>query len=468
VAVAGVGNRIGRVPYGFGEGVRLLKPSELFTKIPGLHGRAAYSRCKTTVFTCVLLWGLYDALTRTHAAWPQLFGSDHAARGLFGRFASVPQTPQRGRKSQQLAGAERHEMINSTATSARTLFFSGKTAAQGCGFAAVALLAAGMAQPAAALVINPIFDGSITSLANAGTIEAAFNTVAHDFASQFTSTAQINVNVSWGSVGGQPLASNAVAASTQWIYGYYTYSQVKSWLTNASLSNPSNTALAMAVANLPATDPAGVSKYVIPSSEAKVLGVISPTKASSDGSIGFGVSTSGYDFNPADGIAIGTYDFQAVAAHELDEVLGRISGLYNTAPTYRTVFDLFRYTSPGVLSFSYYDAAYFSIDGGRTNLGNFNNLSSGDRGDWLTSSMPTDIQDASIGRGQRKNLTAVDLTGLDVLGYGGSNLGDTAWNSPQLIAFRLIEPVPEPGSLVLLASMLGLLGAAGLRRRLPR
>jgi hypothetical protein len=276
------------------------------------------------------------------------------------------------------------------------------------------------------------------------------------------------VQVSWGSVGGHVLSSGAVASTLSTLYGYYTYGQVKSWLTSAAQSNPSDTALAMAVAHLPATAPPGPTQYAVPSSEAKLLGLISPTQSSLDASIGFAGSPSGYDFDPTNGVAVGTFDFQAVAAHELDEALGRISGIHNTTPTFRTVFDLFRYKSPGVLSYGYYDAAYFSIDGGITNLGNFNNTSGGDRGDWLTLATSTDIQDAFIAKGQRKNLTAVDLTGLDVLGYGGLNLGSTAWNSPQLVVFRLIEPVPEPGSLMLLASMLGLLGAAGLRRRLPR
>jgi hypothetical protein len=349
-------------------------------------------------------------------------------------------------------------MANIAAKMTRALVCGG-AAAKCCGVAALALLAAGTAQPAAALVIHPVFDGSITSQANAAAIEAAFNTVAQDYSGQFANNAQINVQVSWGSVGGHALSNGAVASTLSSLYGYYNYGQVKSWLTSAAQSNPSDTALAIAVANLPPTAPAGPTQYVVPSSEAKLLGLISPTQSSFDASIGFG--RFGYTFDPTNGVAAGTFDFQAVAAHELDEALGRISGFHNTTPTFRTVFDLFRYKAPGVLSFGYYDAAYFSINGGKTNLGKFNNTSSGDRGDWLTLATSTDVQDAAIYKGQRKNLTAVDLTGLDVLGYGGSNLGDTAWQSPQTIAIRLIEPVPEPGSLMLLVSMLGFLGAGG-------
>jgi hypothetical protein len=355
-------------------------------------------------------------------------------------------------------------MINSAVMGARAPFFSGKIAAESCGFAAVVLLATSTVQPAAALVINPVFDSSITSLTNARTIEAAFNAVVQDFASQFTNSAQVNVKVSWGSVGGQILPNNAVGASTSSLYGYYSYSTVKSLLTTVAQSNPLDTSLITAMANLPATAPPGVSKYVVPSSEAKLLGLISPTQTSFDGSIGFAGSTSSYTFDPTNGVAAGTYDFQAVAAHELDEVLGRVSGLVNTIPTYRTVFDLFRYKSPGVLSFSYSEPAYFSVDGGKTNLGDFNNTASGDRSDWLTLAS-ADIQDAFISTGQRKNLTAVDLTGLDVLGYNGLNIGNTDWSMPQTFAFQLVDQVPEPGSLTLLASVLGLLGAGTWRRR---
>src|SRR4051794_11427367 len=105
-------------------------------------------------------------------------------------------------------------MFNSASTHARAPVFISKTAVQRSSLAATALLAASTVQPAVALTINPVFDSSIASRANASTIQTAFNTVAQDFARQFTSNAQINVQVSWGSVGGQKLPGNAVGAST--------------------------------------------------------------------------------------------------------------------------------------------------------------------------------------------------------------------------------------------------------------
>jgi len=312
----------------------------------------------------------------------------------------------------------------------------------------------GLSGAARAVVIHPVYDSSITSLANASQVEAAFNAVAQDYSSSLAAPVTVNVGVSWGSVGGQSLPASAVGASINNLYGYFTYSQVKGFLSTAATNNPSNTALVSALKYMPSTTPAGVSKNVVASSEAKALGLISGTQSSLDGSIGFAGSISNYAFSPGS-VTSGTYDFQAVAAHELDEILGRISGVDSNG-SYRTPFDLFRYGSAGNLSYSYNSNAYFSIDGGKTALGRFNySASGGDRGDWATTSTTSDVQDAFISPGQRKNLLAVDFTALDVLGWGGNNLGNTATATPTKIAFNLISNpagVPEPGSWLMMLS----------------
>ena len=333
----------------------------------------------------------------------------------------------------------------------------------------VATASLGMSGAANALVINPVYDSSITSLSNAALVEAAFNAVAHDYSTQLANPVTVNVGVSWGSVDGQALPSSAVGASVDRLYGYFSYAQVKGFLASSSASNPADTAMAAAIKSLPTTAPSGTSRYLIASSEAKALGLVSANQSSLDGSIGFAGSTSGYSFSPAS-VGSATYDFSAVAAHELDEVLGRISGV-DSKGSYRTPLDLFRYGSAGVLSYGYNSASYFSIDGGKTALGHYNiSASGGDRGDWATTSSSSDVQDAFISRGQRKNLTAVDFTALDVLGWGGSNVGDTSANTPNKIAFSLISnpaAVPEPASWLMMAAGFGVMGMCTRRRRGP-
>src|SRR5262249_36760928 len=146
------------------------------------------------------------------------------------------------------------------------------------------------------------------------------------------------------------LPSNAVGASVDPLYGYYTYAQVKAALAAAALANPTDTTLATALPHMPGPAPSGVSQYVVSSADAQALGLIAGNDPDQDGFIGFAGSTSGYSFNSTGAIAAGTYDFEGVAAHELAEVLGDISGLSSATPTYRTPFDLFRYKTAGNLS----------------------------------------------------------------------------------------------------------------------
>ena len=141
--------------------------------------------------------------------------------------------------------------------------------------------------------------------------------------------------MSWGKVGDFSMPSSALGASLDWLYGYYSYSQIRS-LLGATVGSAVDKG---GLANLPGSVGAP-SNFVIPAAEAKALGIVSGSASGIDGYIGFaGSSTSTYNYGST--IARGKYDFTAVAAHEIAEVLGGLSGLEDTSPNWRTPFDLF-------------------------------------------------------------------------------------------------------------------------------
>jgi hypothetical protein len=120
----------------------------------------------------------------------------------------------------------------------------------------------------------------------------------------------------------------------------------------------------------------------------------------------------------------------ATVEHEIDEVLGLGSALNGTTtPATPAVEDLFRWASAGVRSYSANTstanpcvstpAAFFSIDGGVTNLNQFNNCNNGgDYGDWITHT-PPQVQDAFTNGTGSASLTntSSEVRALDVIGF---------------------------------------------------
>ncbi|MGY4622980.1 NF038122 family metalloprotease [Bradyrhizobium sp. USDA 4486] len=114
-----------------------------------------------------------------------------------------------------------------------------------------------------------------------------------------------------------------------------------------------------------------------------------------------------------------------VALHELTHAMGRVH--YGSAPD---VFDLFRFTSPGVRLFqggATAPAAYFSLDGGATKLADYGQNS--DPSDFLNSGVqgPNDPFNEYYTSTTIQGLTTIDLEQLDALGF------HLAVNSPTTI-----------------------------------
>lgn len=288
-------------------------------------------------------------------------------------------------------------------------------------------------------IFNISFDSSfVTDFGSrAALAESAFDYAAGAYSRLFANNITINLTVT-GVTGTSVLGESSSALA-----GTLTYVQVKTVL-NASAASPDDVT---AYANLPASDPvAGGGKYWLTMAQAKALGLMPSNNSSSDGTITFGSGFT-YTFSPTSRSVSGAFDFIGIAEHEISEVMGRI-GLLGTslggAPGYG-VLDLFAYTTAGSPNLNpQVNGAYFSIDGGHTNLRIYNDAANGgDAKDWA-SGQGADAFNAFTGPGTEENITPVDIRELDVLGYS-------------------LAKVPEPSSLVPLL-LIGL-AFAGMRRQ---
>ncbi|MBS0644420.1 MAG: NF038122 family metalloprotease [Proteobacteria bacterium] len=287
-------------------------------------------------------------------------------------------------------------------------------------------------------VINIIWDASVAS-APTGFTTAILAAVDY-LQRQFTDPVQINIAVGWGEVHGSVLPSNAIGASVSYLAGY-TYATVR----KAIAGDASTTDDQSAVASLPSTAPV-TGNFWTTTAQAKALGLISGTSTALDGAVGF---STGTPFTFSGTVAGGTYDFNAVALHELTEVMGRLLLTGATIGTYTnsySAYDLFHWSAPGTRDFAASTPGYFSTDSGATNLGNFNTVAGADPGDWASSPVK-DAFDAFGTSGITVPVSTNDIRAMDAIG----------WNRA-----GTLSPAPIPSALAAAQGASGLAANASL------
>ena len=274
----------------------------------------------------------------------------------------------------------------------------------------------GSLPPGAGLTIIPTFDASI---------DAATKDVINRAITYYEKTIVTNltIHIEFYNMNG------GLGLSTFFVFTI-PYSSYRSALTTNATSPDDSTVLL----NTPigSHDPAdGNMNIVVKSPTGQALGLGTPERSFSfpnspcptftgSGCIGINVTS-------ANNLSVLT----AVVEHEIDEVLGLGSALNGTTtPSPSWTEDLFRWNSSGVRSYAANSttgtpcsggtpAAFFSIDGGNTDLDDFNNCNNGgDYGDWITHT-PSQVQDAFTDGSGSPFLTvsSPEVRALDVIGF---------------------------------------------------
>jgi hypothetical protein len=253
--------------------------------------------------------------------------------------------------------------------------------------------------------INVSFDPSVSS-APSGFV-AAVDYVVALFDATFTNNVTINIDVGWGEVDGQALDKGALGESETNGTNGFTFAQVKA--AAAALAGQGDP---VPLNGLPATDPTGGGVVDPSSAVAKALGLI-PQDDQIDGWIGLASTPNTFDFNPADRAVPGLFDAIGVIEHELTEAMGRIAGL---SPGPYTLQDLYRYSAPGAIDLTGNQRDYFSVNGGVTDIDNYNTDPKGDPGDWAQSA-GADAFLAFSSAGIVNTLTTADILQMAALGW---------------------------------------------------
>lgn len=248
-------------------------------------------------------------------------------------------------------------------------------------------------------VINLIWDESV-DLAPVG-FKQAVQYAASFFDDLITSPITINIEVGWGEARDTALKAGLLGEA------YVTTGLFRSFADYGAALAAHNTSptIQSALDNL--VDPG--RQVFVPGAQAKAIGVLAADAPLTDGAIGFAASPTLYAYDPDNRAVAGKVDLIGLAQHEITHALGRVSYTWGT-----TGFDLYRYSAPGVWATAGSGSTYFSLDGGRTNLGAFS--LTGDPADWGPT-MASDVQAAFLGTGIALTYSDTDIAALNALGF---------------------------------------------------
>jgi hypothetical protein len=293
-------------------------------------------------------------------------------------------------------------------------------------------LACFAAHPVCALSIAVTIDPSIAASPQANAIESAVASAVQTVEALLTDPITVSIAFRYSTKapdGVTPLGAGTLAQSNFTVYAaaYDTYASALA----ADAKTPTD---AVAVTYLPSTPPA--VDMLFSSASGRAVGLDTPGAMNAAGSVGVGGTLDGIvTLNSSvafafarDALGANQFDARRSIAHEIDEILG-LGSILPATTDFRHLSaimpeDLYRYSAPGMHSLTSNGAAtaYCSIDGGTTAIVGFNQIATGDFGDWYSPPCPHAeplVQSAFGCPGQLADVSASspEAIALDAIGY---------------------------------------------------